>query len=352
MLKGDLPGWASSRHEFVYKCRQALESKFASLLMPALVSWIWGNSAVPVPHKRIFSDVTPRRKVIPVMVDEAVHTKFVHRDLLWAYAHEKWLGFATFSGTICRYEIDGARLTAVGVSQRQDVASLEWFHNGNDVRTYAKAAKMLRNSDRCCEKIIARKLVVFEGSEMVYSPDEIVVMNDRDEVVCSSEGRIVVLQANWVFHLVVFATVRGFVHFRNLPNGRKVADVDVGDIVTAVEITPKWGSVLLLSMHTLRVHDVNGIAVKSVQLDKEILCWCAFACPFGFDYVVFADSGGDVRLFEAFFPERIKTVESIPQVLALGFDSSISRLTVITVTGELHLIPWALREPDDPPGTT
>jgi hypothetical protein len=191
-------------------------------------------------------------------------------------------------------------------------------------------------------------LDVINGSQIIYSADRIAIKNERDEVVYRSDSKILALAASTIFRLIVFSTSAGKVRFLNMPNGRSIAVMETG-YVSEILITPRWGFVLLASAAEIRLHDVNGAALKSVQLTAPVVRWVAFASPYGFDYVAFADANQTIRRFEAFYPEVMTEVGTFLQTLALGFDASTGRMTVLTGNGFLHLIPCTFTPPADPP---
>jgi hypothetical protein len=352
LITATLPYWASSGIEFVYRMRQALESNFASSILPNIIDQIWGvKSKGTCSHKPVFNSPFTNKKSDPSNHHGATVQNLEQSHITWAYAYDNWLHFVTFSGEYFHYSFSGLKVQQIlNCPLSQDLSSIEFYHDKEKLHMFNKRTHVLSEvgSEINTGLTIAPRMLIINPKCMIYSPDALSIFSRPGGLICHSDGRITAMAASLVFQLLVIATAVGTVHFVNLPTGHTIASVDVADLVTAIEITESWGFVLALSKQTLNVFTVNGMLIRRQALTASIIHWALFSSAQGFDFVVFADSANTVGFFEAFYPDKFVGLLSVREVRTVGYDRTQSRLLAVTEMGEVHLIPWVPPVPPDP----
>jgi hypothetical protein len=121
------------------------------------------------------------------------------------------------------------------------------------------------------------------------------------------------------FGIAVGATNAGNLIISSLFEGTKVNVVSFGDGFRPhrIVVGDAWGFIITVAYKTVYpkcdlaghifVHNVNGRFVKSVPFRFQMKVWCSFASRRGFDYVIMGDENGELFLFEAMYPELMKT---------------------------------------------
>jgi hypothetical protein len=123
-------------------------------------------------------------------------------------------------------------------------------------------------------------------------------------------------------------------------SGRKVATVALdGELPIDVLITPSWGIIVVKSLRSIFVFDVNGHPIHRAPYQGEIVRWNAFQTRSGFDFVVYQDSEHSCFCFEAAYPQAISRLEtgSAPLV-CLAYDWRTNCFIFAAGTGKVLLV--------------
>jgi hypothetical protein len=351
MIKGDLPNWASTPMEFVYRMRQMLESSYASVLLGVWVSLLWGpNPPKNVSHRQLFTINFQAKQGREEYPAECIHLQLRQQLLSVGFVTGNWIGVVTYSGIAIEYTINAGALS-IGSKVAWDAPRTvcEWHSSNKQLFVYNNETNEFTeiNGHFSRKIVIEQNLVTWFGQDLIHSSDGIDILL-AGTLLRRSTSKIMSMACQWTFRLLVYAAIDGKVHFLRLPKGRELVCLDVQELIDSILITDKWGFVLLLSARKMFLCNVNGLRLKEVALESAIVKWAAFSSLYGFDYVVFVNGTHMVGTFEAFYPENMTELERIPDILAVGFDPEQSRLVIVTMRGQINLIPYTFAEPPGP----
>jgi hypothetical protein len=122
--------------------------------------------------------------------------------------------------------------------------------------------------------------------------------------------------------------------------GRKVATVNLdGELPLAVLITPSWGIIVVKSLNSLFVFDVNGYPIHKAPYQGEIVRWNAFQTREGFDFVVYQNGDRNCFCFEAACPQAISRLETgNSSLVSLDYDWHTNCFIFVAATGKVLLM--------------
>jgi hypothetical protein len=143
------------------------------------------------------------------------------------------------------------------------------------------------------------------------------------------------------FDLLVVGTMEGNVLMHSLHSGlfRTRNHLD-GEIPVRILITEGWGFVLVDTKKNIYLFNVNGLKIRVVQPQMEVVAWSTWKDVRGFDFLAVADEKGRVFVSEAFylsFGEPTTLCRGL--VIELAYVNEYIGLSAVTEDGRIYLIP-------------
>jgi hypothetical protein len=168
-----------------------------------------------------------------------------------------------------------------------------------------------------------------------------------DRAVCYAHTPIVSIAGHVAFHVAVFATIDGKVHFRASRQGTEIATFELNDPIGPIGITERWGFVLRHLSNSVDLYNVNGNKIKEMRPHAAVLKWTAFSSPSGFAFVAMVQTTGHVTGFEPLYAERVivSPARDCWNILGIGFDPESERLILVTETGSARALPFVFPIP-------
>ena len=108
-------------------------------------------------------------------------------------------------------------------------------------------------------------------------------------------------------------------------------------------ITPGWGFIVVESNQELFLVSINGKIIRRKKVDFVIAKWNSWCCERGFDFILIADTKGQIRMSEAFdikFDDVI--FQSKTKILDMKYIVLTRGIAVISADGYARLLPKGL----------
>jgi hypothetical protein len=139
------------------------------------------------------------------------------------------------------------------------------------------------------------------------------------------------------FNVTAVGCDDGKLRIRSNVTGRKVATVSLdNEIPIAILITPGWGLIVVKTIASIFVFDVNGFRVGKVACEMEFLRWTAFRTRAGFDFVAFQDSDQNSFCFEAAKPATVVSLQAgNAPFVCVAHDWPTDRFIFVAETGNV-----------------
>jgi hypothetical protein len=350
LVTAKLPAWASSPLEFVYAMRKLLESPAATR---ALRSWIGSLFVTHLTIKNISHHSVlmsfPERVTSEPKHTTRVTVQLEGVSLLFAWIWENIIGFVTTGGAVYIYQVTD-RLILKSEDKSIGVTSVGYYNVRDQLWFYDKNTRTITaypDGTQIPIQIEDQLLEVFKG-QFLYCPNSVEFWIGGQRL-CRTEGRVVAFAVSESFSMLVFATADGAVHFRSPRKGREIIpSLRIRELVQSILITEKWGFILIHSHLAIYIYTVNGEKLSELPLKSAINAWTSFSSVFGFDYVVYANTCGDVTVFEVFDSDDVKVIVTCWDVIAIHFDSTSERLMIVTSLGLVQAIPYTFTAPAAP----
>jgi hypothetical protein len=113
------------------------------------------------------------------------------------------------------------------------------------------------------------------------------------------------------FNRTVAGCDDGKLRIRSNQTGKKVATIDLaGELPLRVLITKRWGLIVVKTVDSLLVFDLNGFPVAKVPQPGDIRWWISFRTRDGFDFVAYQTDDFKCAYFEAARPEKVGQLEN------------------------------------------
>jgi hypothetical protein len=233
-----------------------------------------------------------------------------------------------------------------GVRNIGDVKTAEISQIGNGIAVYRGAVlTVLTLSGIVRRDRLYLKCCRFSGSICQVSDTEFRrCSHDGRSVALSSfavlPARILCFASSDVFKITVAGCDDGKLRIRSNWSGRKVATIGLdGEIAVKVLITRSWGMIVVKTIASIFVFDVNGFPVQKVANSSEFVVSASFDTRDGFDFVVFQDSDQKSYWFEAANPSAMTLLESVPLgLVCIDYDKGWDRFLFVSDTGKVLLI--------------
>lgn len=184
-----------------------------------------------------------------------------------------------------------------------------------------------------------------EGSCHVYNVDhpkkiQFTATSYRDGITCAAVSD--------TFKVAIFGTRDKALSVISLTNGITIRVIDVEGVPIKVGITKTWGFIVaLLSTNSvadennemkanmITVWTINGMHVKTVQIQFDAVGWTIFSSKRGFDYVAFALKNGSLQIAEVFdldFTQKYSHIKPQNQEIELaGFFYSPIAESIVSI---------------------
>jgi hypothetical protein len=152
------------------------------------------------------------------------------------------------------------------------------------------------------------------------------------------------------FRIAVISCEDWKVRIRSLSNGNKVSTFDlVDENAEKILITRAFGFIFAVTKTRLILLSVNGLLIQEIYYSfPPIVAWFTFASAVGIDYVGFVAESGEIRYFEAFYPENLVSVHNWPGAVAASYDGEAHGFKLLHRQGFIHFVQHELAvEPVD-----
>lgn len=108
-------------------------------------------------------------------------------------------------------------------------------------------------------------------------------------------------------------------------------------------ITPGWGFIVAESSQELFLISVTGKVIRRAKVDFVIAKWNSWSCERGLDFIVIADTKGQIRMSEAFYIKFDEVVfQSKTKILDMKYVVLTRGIVIISADGYARLIPKGL----------
>jgi hypothetical protein len=334
-----LPSWAATPHEFVYKMRKLLERPCVSRLLPAWIGRVWGPGRPKhAKHQQIFPGTFPQKFPVQIPKRRVSTVSLRLPRLVYGFIDPATLWLVDLRGDVWT----GSLLDELLALQRagslpQWASSCDFFHSQFSLLLFDRIRNVLFTFQEEHEEHLCVNGRLFQAIEddFVWCSGPTVI-STRKKVVVQSIAPIVAFHVNMTFRKLVYATVEGDLHFVAMMSGRELKNVEYGQVIEGILITPSWGFVVLKTAVQLSVFTIHGELLRTAALESRIMNWAAFTSEEQFDYVVYAMESGEVGFFEAFYPENRTVCHHCHDVVVLEYWRSY--FVVVTARGTVEWI--------------
>jgi hypothetical protein len=159
--------------------------------------------------------------------------------------------------------------------------------------------------------------------------------HDRQRVCCLDYPALRIA-ANPSFKMFAVATLSGKICVHSMRSGALVNEVDIGQDVLEMVITPRMALVVYFIEGWVGVLSVNGERIKRVEWKDRASKVFALRSEHDFDFVVVHTPEQELELFEAFHPEKVIPLGKVPEeVMTVAYSPTIGSLLIVTITGRL-----------------
>ena len=359
-----LPDWASSRHEFVYRARQILESPSISMILSQWIDRVFGWRCRHSSRK-LFSKEHPQRNVVEEIQFKDYEIKLeadVRHVVRTSIEKTKVvLGIVQKSNRIYRvtfsFASSGCSSTLEDVGEFDSRCDDLYFGQTNhQVIAYSQSrstlfvvsdAKVIQQIPFFAKSTIFASL----GISLVFTTDKctlsvcVFLPDGKCNVrhLCSATSEITDLAANPILQIVAFSTMDGVVHIYDVRSGECLGEHKTNKEITQVLVTQNWGFVVAICSDELFVYSQNGEFLKSQNLEEPISRAFPFALFSGFDFLAFQNKNMEIVVFEAFRPEKHLVASRCPyEVVIIMYDQYRSNFIVVSKKGIVKMIPYHL----------
>jgi hypothetical protein len=347
----ELPAWANSPTDFVYRMHRLLESVKVSVWLHRWISVFFHSSGLftkPMHESRQpfgRTDVAEPVFAIPTqsLIVESVDLQ--NEDIM----------------TI---DADGAIALVVGSMPRKITVSAPVdFGDAVFARGSCSIAALSRDKNMgwiIRDGQIADSFPVFTdldiiactGDKLLFCPDGCSVATACHrgvKLLFQAVSRIARIATDVFFKIVVVSTIDGFIHVFDLTTGSRVRSVDIGEEAAALLITRKWGYIIAMADGLVHVLTVNGVLVKQVRLkfgndqNVSVIGWFPVVSRTDFDYVVFVTVDQKLGIFEAFYPEKAYGFHEVKeQVSNIWLCRATGSFMLLSPSGCVQFVPHPL----------
>jgi hypothetical protein len=346
----ELPKWATSAVDFVYKQRMALESDVVSSRLHVWINSVWGL----MPPPRGSPQLLKRRQLPKVEMPRNVRALSLDGPKVWFV---DWLDNFACVDLLSRgprgLELPGERLPpehgpGLAAASRSTICCV---HRDGRVRVHSDGAGGWA-ADRaevvamhCDWPVLAwinasMRLRVYDVRDMTRTFSRLVPCTD---VTC--------LCASAACNVVVCGTKGGVLYVYTRAWARQL-DVKFGGKPVRMLVTDGWGFIVVLVKRVavgflLRVLTANGMDVAARMLECGVRCWAAWTSVAGFDYIAFCDDRNRVFACEVYFCNiEAPLLRCQCRAVGIGYWADEEVIVVVLESGAIVYVPFTAPNPE------
>ena len=139
------------------------------------------------------------------------------------------------------------------------------------------------------------------------------------------------------FGVLVYGTVDGVIGIISMRQRRFVNSYNIGVMPDKILVTSNVGYIIVAAQREITLLTINGFHIKTVSLDNRIDKICQVQME-GIDYVAVTDTLGHVFIFEAFYPEKIRSLGSCGNDPLVFLGPCNSDLVALSPDGTLYTV--------------
>lgn len=354
-LNFELPSWASSTMEFVYKLRKLLESKEITEQLNKFINAI-------IKEYRIYSGKTffqiPQKELMDLHYDIPNELELFFDDRIVVAStplnNNNGIQMIFDDGSIAKTEFsfnENSKTSQVMILGNIDMKDhITYYSENGNIIVFSREnhkIKILNDSKvkTCLDIFSESNLIAQIDDNILFCPDSSTVSciseGKLPNVLCHSYEQISLLSASSNFNIFVFSTIDCYIHVHSGINGKLVKEYKLQNEANKILITKKWGFIIAFTSKNIYLFDVNGTCLKNIELSDEysIARWYTFSSREGFDYIIFENEFHNLYYFEAFYPEKIKFLcelnEESSGVLVYQLNSQIINMFILMNTGKI-----------------
>ena len=390
----ELPKWADSPLDFIYKHRKALESNYVSQHLHEWIDLIWGYKQKGIDALDSFNTYDPRlygnkstnnkqllidHGIVPHQIFTSPHSqkKKLIDEGIQAFKIRTELRNLNFAGVYEEIK-NGFKVVAIDENWNKSIINLS-RQEGNEFvfdvmkHDFSNSMKIPVKNSRfvCCQDKI---VVAASQSSVISSNNTITHLTKRYLCVASDKNWMLTICSDSViylfstdrvdspcrrlhfyretptcacvnsdFHVFVIGTKDGYLSIYPLEKGSTIRTIDLKSYVPRkIVITPAWGFVVTYATklidsklcYSLLVHTINGEFIRSYSLSERVSSLTAMQSKSGFDYIAVASTSGTVHVCEAYtltFENPTIMMES--PIIMLSYSKKMKALIGVTANG-------------------
>ncbi|KAK8870341.1 hypothetical protein M9Y10_008222 [Tritrichomonas musculus] len=359
-LFGDcqLPPWASTKFEFVYKMRKLLESQSVTNNLPKWIDMIWYDKEYVstkhdhkvifhLPHKSKDACVPP-----PPKLKENHDVEIMkNSNVVFSLCNKKTIGIITNDREIQFFLIvhENSQLTFKKIKNYQldlDVSKYVFFATNDLINAFNKDTMNLTRY--ASNNIIDDKTIYCETPEFkefdrsfVYSEDFSTIRSEYGHPY-RSDKEIICFAASARFGFIAFATVDNVIHIQNTPKGKGDISRKLTSIPLKLLITKSWGFIVVQTQGEITILNQNGELIKTIKFEYDMNYWTTFSSVSGFDYIMFRYRINALCMFEAMYPEHVTFICEANDMVGVHYSQDFESLLIVNKLGKVTVKPIAL----------
>ena len=364
VIKDDavLPNWACSKYEFVHKLRKLFETNSVSRLIPLWADKLFGVKKLGGVHRQLFTAPHPRRRIAscPEIAVQHLGIRNIEIDrcvCLQETKGELKFVFRLKSGTIMTLNVNVANFmdsTAV-VNFKTPSMGRYTLSSFGDIVAIAnrdnEALLVISDNKVVSYRYLADTDFVFCGFQcVIFCPDSTSIAiqtfgGSGVKVLWRLNSKILAMECNWKFKIFAFAGVDNVARVGSCRTGKEINHYDIGSEVLKILITPSMGYILLLTLDSVVLLNIDGEFIKRVPFHERLRNWFVFSDSRGVDFVAIETENYQIGYFEAFYPESPQFFyETQSELKLIAFDSWSESFVIVRRNGKLTLVPHKLAE--------
>ncbi|OHT10831.1 hypothetical protein TRFO_19816 [Tritrichomonas foetus] len=311
-----LPKWAKSNFEVVLKLRQILESDEVTKNLHKWIDYVFVKHYIELGCFPIFRSEHPPRQVLKPAKSfpnklEALNPAVPDIKAAVGISDDTILTLSR-NGSISLIKLITLPSLQVYMNLVDQIENFRPDPNSIFGHTKGRIVLFSKDSNRAWligdNKVISNLVIYPEVNTIACSGNDIYYCPDACSIAFVPPGstpisfahlssRILNIVADDVFHVLVASTNDGYVHIFNIPGGRLVKKVQIGDEINKMIITPKWGMIVVLTDREINVFTINGLPVQKIKICEPILNWYAYSTKQSFDHIVYENINNKIGYF-------------------------------------------------------
>jgi len=324
----ELPLWATSNYEFIYRHRKLLESYSAKRLIIEWINAVFGLDSNKWGHMVLFSSKHPTLSIHPKK-DSLVLNHSLSTDLLFGTVLSKAPGHMTLALIDMQGNLSNAKIKfnenrlhcqKILVSELSISKPLIFSCDGQNI-LYLSVSK----KEACFVSKKSHQIVMFPADLntdiVALLMNTFIYAADYSSMYCSVidekstqlkprfihkfESRLVRFFGSSKFKVVCAITQDNQIHLFSTSNWRFITSIHVHDLVLNACITHSLGFIIIITYQYINVYNINGNLIKKCENTIHAKNIYPYVSSTGFDYIAYHDlSTNMIGTFEAFYPHH------------------------------------------------